>query len=43
MMDTALQTHKESAFGWLAALQAFWRALRTPCPARKYPRLIAPR
>lgn len=43
MMDTALQTHKESSFGWLSALQAFWRVLRAPSPPRRYPRLIAPR
>jgi len=43
MMDTALQTHKESSFGWLLGLQGFWRALRTPCPPRKLPRLLAPR
>lgn len=43
MIDTAFKTHKETAFGWVWALQALWRLLRRRSEVRRYPRLIAPR
>lgn len=43
MMDQALKTHKETAFGWMLALQQLWAALRAPSPPRKQPRIMAPR
>lgn len=37
MMDEALKTHKDTAFGWVLALQQLWALLRAPAkPGRRY-------
>jgi hypothetical protein len=43
MMEEALKTHKETAFGWVLALQELWTALRAPNTAGKRPRYLTPR